>query len=546
MDIGLFWIFVLVSFIYWIGHGIYLVVYRLYFHPLRHFPGPKLAAATYWYEIWQDWFAGPYHGRNSWNIEKLHEQYGPIIRRAPDELDVTDPEWFDVLFAGGRRDKYNREAVEGGDASGLIQLTRDRTRHKHRKGALTRFFSKRSVVQLEPSIIEKVELLSAGIEKCMTEKRVLHATDAFGALTLDVITDYCFGERYGCLSDPNFSPEWQAFFRDMFSNSPFLRSWGWIVRKRESLPKWLLRYIFPDVEQLLIMKDTVRSKIDAIFEQREKAGVKDNGLASSTEEVDVEFVEKERRTIFHDILDSRVLPPEDKTKWRLTEEAYGMVFAGGVTTGVALSNLVYHLHANPEWLIKVREELDQLMPEPSKMASSSEIERLPVFKACLKESLRIGSLFTERLAFQEPDEYLYYHDWAIPPGTPVSMSICTLHTDKEIWYDPHEFRPERWLQGSGTTIHLEKYYAPFSRGSRACIGSKYAKASPSVQRILIVYSLAYAQMHLATACVLRRFELELDDDVVRKRDVDVARDCVIGLPPPESKGIRFKVVGKRE
>lgn len=63
--------------------------------------------------------------------------------------------------------------------------------------------------------------------------------------------------------------------------------------------------------------------------------------------------------------------------------------------------------------------------------------------------------------------------------------------------------------------------------------------------LLTVSSLAYVQMHLATACVLRRFELELDDDVVRERDVDVVRDCVIGLPPPKSKGIRFKVVGKR-
>jgi len=126
-------ILILISFAFWIAHGVYLVVYRLYFHPLRHFPRPKLAAATYWYEVWHDWFAGPYHGRNSWHIEKLHKLYGPIIRRAPDELDVTDPEWFDVLFAGGRRNKYNREAVQGGDASGLIQLTRDRIRHKHRR-----------------------------------------------------------------------------------------------------------------------------------------------------------------------------------------------------------------------------------------------------------------------------------------------------------------------------------------------------------------------------------------------------------------------------
>jgi cytochrome P450 len=469
---SLWWLILVFTVVYWSVHTTYTVIHRLYFHPLRHFPGPKLAAATYWYEVYYDWFGGPYRGRNSWNIEKLHEKYGPIIRRAPDELDVVDSDWFDVLFASGRRDKYNREAVEGGDASGLIQLTRDRNRHKHRKGALTRFFSKRSVVQLEPSIIEKVERLSSGVEVFMNDKRILDATDAFGALTIDVITDYCFGQAYGSLSTPDFAPEWQRFFREMFSNSPFLRSWGWVIRRRESLPKWMLRYIFPDVEQLLIMKDTVREKIQGIIKQRENMDPNDLMLKDPTKEVDIESTEKSRRTIFHDILDSVVLPPEDKTEYRLTEEAFGMVFAGGFTTGVALGNLFFHLHANPEWLTKIRAELDQIMPEPERLADSSEIERLPVFQACMEESLRIGSLFTERLAMVEPEEWLDYHGWQIPPGTPVSMSLCTLHADESVFYDAPNFHPERWLTTSETRQHLKRYYAPFSRGTRACIGSK--------------------------------------------------------------------------
>lgn len=53
-------------------------------------------------------------------------------------------------------------------------------------------------------------------------------------------------------------------------------------------------------------------------------------------------------------------------------------------------------------------------------------------------------------------------------------------------------------------------------------------------------------MNLATAALLRRFEFELDHDVVRERDVDVVRDCVVGLATPQSKGIRFKVIRKRD
>lgn len=57
-------------------------------------------------------------------------------------------------------------------------------------------------------------------------------------------------------------------------------------------------------------------------------------------------------------------------------------------------------------------------------------------------------------------------------------------------------------------------------------------------------SLSYAEMYLGLATVLRRFELELFD-TVRERDVDVVRDCFVGMPMPEAKGVRVKVLGKR-
>ena len=50
-----------------------LVVYRIYFHPLAKFPGPPLAAATYWYEFYFEIFKG---ARYTWKLEDLHRQYG--------------------------------------------------------------------------------------------------------------------------------------------------------------------------------------------------------------------------------------------------------------------------------------------------------------------------------------------------------------------------------------------------------------------------------------------------------------------------------------
>jgi len=49
---------------------------RLYFHPLAHIPGPKLAALTWWYEFY---FDGVRQGNYVFKIQKLHKQYGRAL-----------------------------------------------------------------------------------------------------------------------------------------------------------------------------------------------------------------------------------------------------------------------------------------------------------------------------------------------------------------------------------------------------------------------------------------------------------------------------------
>jgi hypothetical protein len=48
-------------------------VYRIYFHPLAKFPGPKLAAATHLYEGYYDVAK---KGRYIFEVEKMHKKYG--------------------------------------------------------------------------------------------------------------------------------------------------------------------------------------------------------------------------------------------------------------------------------------------------------------------------------------------------------------------------------------------------------------------------------------------------------------------------------------
>lgn len=49
------------------------VIYRLYFHPLAKFPGPRLASATQWYEFYYDCIL---FGQYTFKIGRMHEEYG--------------------------------------------------------------------------------------------------------------------------------------------------------------------------------------------------------------------------------------------------------------------------------------------------------------------------------------------------------------------------------------------------------------------------------------------------------------------------------------
>jgi len=57
-------------------YGVGLVVYRLFFHPLSKFPGPKLAAITGWYEFYYDIAKD---GQFFWKIEEMHKTYGRYV-----------------------------------------------------------------------------------------------------------------------------------------------------------------------------------------------------------------------------------------------------------------------------------------------------------------------------------------------------------------------------------------------------------------------------------------------------------------------------------
>lgn len=90
-----------------------------------------------------------------------------------------------------------------------------------------------------------------------------------------------------------------------------------------------------------------------------------------------DFRDVKHRTIFHDLLDSTVLAPEDKTVDRLWQEAQLLLSAGTVTTATSIGSALVYLLLDPPRLQVLLEELEIAMPDITKPKRQGELEQLP-------------------------------------------------------------------------------------------------------------------------------------------------------------------------
>jgi hypothetical protein len=69
------WTVILYGLVCALGYGAALVIYRLTLHPLAKFPGPKLTAATKWWEFYLDVVKGE-GGGFMYEVDRMHEEHG--------------------------------------------------------------------------------------------------------------------------------------------------------------------------------------------------------------------------------------------------------------------------------------------------------------------------------------------------------------------------------------------------------------------------------------------------------------------------------------
>lgn len=227
------------------------------------------------------------------------------------------------------------------------------------------------------------------------------------------------------------------------------------------------------------------------------------------------------RTIFSSILESN-LPASEKRRKRLIDEAIILVGAGSLTTAHVQTVATFYLVQEPERIQRLKAELLTVMPDPSKLPTLSELEKLPYFKQIYLETMRLTYGVIGRTQRIAPDEDLYHKGLIIPAGTPMSMSALLSHENPDVFPDPQAFKPERWADPEEER-QLSRFLLNFSRGTRMCLGMELAKV----------------EIYFGLAAVIRRFDFELFE--TDESDVRSVHDFFAPLAKLDSKGVRMFV-----
>ncbi|KIX08918.1 uncharacterized protein Z518_03575 [Rhinocladiella mackenziei CBS 650.93] len=477
-----------------------LTIYRLLFHPLARFPGPKLAGISYWYEYYYDVSK---KGRFIWKIMELHERYGPVVRINPNELHFNDPEFYDEIYHGKKmrtdRDRwFNLDHLGQG-----LAFTIDHDLHARRRHALSPYFSMQSIRALEPRITDVVRLMVDRLHEAHKSGTVLNLYYLFSGYALDIVSEYAFGKDISMkfMSNPEFGKLWANLTAETIQINNFGRQFKWLMVFMMSLPESIMIKLNPKIARLIDWRGSIVGQVRQVLDEKLDEKPKD-----------------EPTTVIRELVGSD-LPPEDKTLQRLSDEANMVVGAGGETTAQTLTRTFYHLLQSPRVMERLRKELNAAIPSPMKIPSLATLQNLPYLNAVVDEGVRISFPVPARSPRIFRDHALQYGEWTIKPGTSVSMSPWMVSMSEKIFPEPFKFKPERWLGNK----ELRKYQVTFGKGKRACLG----------------INLAYTEMLFAVAMIVRNFELELYETTWE--DVEIVHDFFMALPKASSRSVRVEV-----
>lgn len=426
--------------------AVVLLIKRLWLHPLKSVPGPWSYAISSWRLAYDD-----LAGQTSRIVHDLHSQYGPAVRTGPTHVSFDSLTALKSIYGVGSRSNrtlfYKIFEPYGRPTMFTMSTGRD---HAERKKYLIRAYSKTGIVKgtIAQSVESKVKQFLDLVGDTSTGCEICQALYFF---TIDVSTAFVYTPQLGTA----------ALTGDVHHRA-LVYGLGQSKRgPKRSLPARLMAMFMQYLgsEEVVSFKE-VRAWALKTFERYRSLQVQSKGKSSETSLVGELCYQQDKRE------DSNLQDID------LASECADHLAAGIETMRNTLLFLLWALSLpeNVHCQVNIRNEVSALEPSDFNEHGLPTVEgsnKLLYVNAVIKESLRLYAPLPQlQPRFFESETVI--DGYPMPANTTVSMALYTQHRNAEVYPNPYEFKPERWLHAPDP--ELQRWWWPFSNGGRACTG----------------------------------------------------------------------------
>ncbi|RAL06171.1 cytochrome P450 [Aspergillus ibericus CBS 121593] len=431
-----------------------IIIYRVFFHPLRHFPGPLSARLT---KLWHVWKARD--SRNHRVLEDLRLQYGDFVRTGPNELTIFHPDIF-MAIDGPKSTCVKAEWYDLLYPKLSLVTSRVKETHAARRRQWNRGFTSKSLEQYITKILPYITQLEHRIDADIHHQHISNITDLFYWFGFDTMGDFVFNKSFDMLH----RNEWHFVV-------VLLRRAMSILGPLSPVP-WFVQIAFKLFPRVWILGDWFRMVAWCEGQMRERMKLPEDKTLIPD--------------VAHYLLASAKSDPSQNLPW-LTGDSILAIVAGSEPTATTLIGIFCELARSPYHAERIYQELETVdICDPRALA-----KECPYLEAVIAEALRMYPALPTG-GNRKTCEEVVIAGRRVPGGVTLVAPRWSIFRREDCFDRADEFIPERWY-GHPEMVRNKAAYAPFGTGHHSCVGR----------------FLAMDDMRLVTARLVKKYHLSL-------------------------------------
>ncbi|KAH8203627.1 hypothetical protein TruAng_002157 [Truncatella angustata] len=413
-----------------------MVVYRLFFHRLRKFPGPVGAKLTKFYSASLAAKTVQYHK----DVSQMHDRYGDFIRTGPRELCIVRSSAVPLVYGPNT---------------------------KCRKATWRRNWDRGFAIKVLQTYVPRIALeADQFVSQVAKLQGPLNATAWTNYLAFDIMGQVGFGKEFGGVKSGQEHPAIKGV-HDHMNILGIVSHVPWLLNIASRIPGATAGYApffnwcASEIKAKQKIWTTEQPPSDII-----------SWLIKAFEEKDISASPSEAA---------------------LHEDARVVIVAGSETTATTLVSVLFYLVKHPDIYRKLQRQVDSVMPSMDDW-TYDKTKSIIFIDDIINETLRLKPALLTGSYRMTPPEGIQVDEQYIPGNTNVIVPTQLIQTDERYWPHALEFIPERFGERRDELKTDGAPFLPFTLGMHSCPGKNLALISLriSIAKIAQQFDISFA------------------------------------------------------